>query len=195
MPQYTSKYPGLQLIARKEVIQRYPDGTSEMLKPPLVVEFGQYGASHPLMEGEGENAVPVRATGEGLPGSVYETFEFQGGFIDTDTMIPQKRDEGLWDEDDAQTVLRVLEEAVTNPNSPRYGFVQRYEMPATQAPWPTYDSMDAELIAEFALNAGLIVPAIFYEKATKARPEVMADLTAAAERQNELATLEAPAVA
>jgi len=185
--QYISKAPGLTMIIRDQTIdpRLSMPGRPYVTKDVLTVEFGRYG-------GALRPQTPTGQTDEfGNPKTIpmHHEFgnqviyaDFRGGLIDLEEMIEDKKIQGLWDEEDAELIRRTLEDACDNPRSLFFGEIQRHQLAPPTAPWPTYDSMDTDLIPAYAQEGGLIGEALFYEASVHKRPEVLEALQSKAEQ-------------
>lgn len=171
--QYTSKNPGLQIIVRDEIADYSVPGQKRVIKPVLVVEFGQYGDAWNPGERTPDGGVIAQRHEFG---NAIEFADFRGGFIDLEQMIEQKKLEKLWDDEDAEMVRSTLEFICDNPDSPYGNRVQRHIPQAPSPPWPTYDDMHESAIAEQAQILGLLPAAIIYERATHNREALVAQM-------------------
>jgi hypothetical protein len=181
--QYVSQNPGLQVIVRDEIADYSVPGQKRVIKPVLVVEFGQFGSAWNPGERTSDGGVIAQRHEFG---NAIEFADVRGGFIDLEQMIAQKKMEKLWDDEDAEAVRNTLEYICDHPESPYGNRVQRHVPQAPTAPWPTYDDMHESAIAEQAQLLGLLPAAIVYERATHNRETLVAQMEELAQAQEAL---------
>jgi hypothetical protein len=168
--QFTSRNPGYQLIVKQPVIDRSM-GYERVVRPMIVADFA-------------EQAVGVE-TYEGLEGGQPFTQVRGGGFFDTE----RAQKAHAWTDDERQLVEeRLLEICENGPRADEirmltadirpqgFGDIRVYETPKPVAPWPTYDEIHHERVAQMAADLGLAPQALVYEQRTKNRKTVVARL-------------------
>lgn len=116
----------------------------------------------------------------------WEEKEFTGRWLDADgvTLQPIIERIGMYDTDEAAKAegwTPEVKETVENWMLRKENFGIDYalvEKVPAKAPWVSYDRMHHNKIAAFAEEAGQLPEALEYERETKNRPSVIADLEA-----------------
>lgn len=153
MPQYGSVYKAFRVNIRPEVKEYHPTmGVVLKTTPEMVAEFAVHRP-----EVEVETDAGMERYGD-----------ISGHFYDLDVDAEAKG----WTDEEYQIALARLD-ALCNtwPEA-----IWRLEPVAPTAPWATYDSIDANRVAVFAGELGLVREALAYEKATQNRKAVVTAL-------------------
>jgi hypothetical protein len=167
---FIAKWAGYNMIVRDEERDYYPDGRSRLVKPALVVDFGQQALGVETYAGVDSDDSP---TFTGIRG---------GGYYDTE--VGQKRNN--WSDEERELVeQRLLELADNGPDAdqirmmPRElrpgGFedVKLYEEPRPVAPFQNYDSLSADKVVRISSELGCEERTLAYEQQTKNRKQVV----------------------
>ena len=155
-----------QIIDRDHTYHRYPDGTLEIVKQQKVADFMAPGVGGSFVPADvDEHGRPIaRMHEEGVPPIFHDV---AGGVFDLDTVAANKN----WDEEDKETVARVLLKLVENPAFNDFELAP--EPVAPGKPWPKYDDTHHFKIASMAEELGLVDEALAYERFTKNRDGVV----------------------
>lgn len=163
------KNPGMVAHVKDPVMQFFPDGRERLIRPALVADFSEQSLGPESYAGY-DDPLNGRDTYVAVRG---------GGYLDTEEA--QKRHG--WTDEERQTVDDHLTFLATTPPLGMEGDIKIYEKPVPVAPWPTYDSMHHNTVAETAKTLGLAAEALRYETQTKNRPAVTAKLQELVEDQ------------
>lgn len=151
--QFTSRYAAFQAFVRDPEKQYFPDGRDRTIRPELVANFAEDATDETYEGQEGEpNYVAMRG----------------GGFFDSELA---KERHGWTDEEHNAVVDHLLMLEKTT------GDVKRHEVAKPIPPWPTYDDMHAEFVADNAITMGLAQEALLYEQRTLNRDVVVENLS------------------
>jgi len=153
VPQYGSKFRAFRVNIRPKI--EIPHPTMPVILntiPEMVAEFGLH-----LPEVEVE-----------IEGSTERYGQIIGNFYDLDADAEEKG----WNDEEYQIAKARLDALCeTWPEA-----IWKLEPAVPEAPWATYDDMDAAKIAILAGELNLVGQALAYEKVTKARKTVVAAL-------------------
>jgi hypothetical protein len=156
---FSSRHGGYQGIVREAEEQFFSDGRSRIIRPMLVADFAEDATDETYQGQEGEpNYVAMRG----------------GGFFDSE--VAQARHN--WTDEEREAVeTRLLEIAKTS------GDVKLWEQAKPIPPWPTYDEMHPDHVADRAIEMGLAQQALMYEERTLNRDEVTGRLSEYVQQQ------------
>jgi hypothetical protein len=149
---FTSPFAAFQAFVRDPELQYFSDGRSRTIRPELVANFAEDATDETYQGQEGEpNYVAMRG----------------GGFFDSEVA---KTRHG-WTDEEHDAVVQYLLDLVPS------GDVKVHEPAKAVPPWPTYDEMHPEHIAERAMEMGLVNQSLLYEQRTLNRDEITGPLT------------------
>lgn len=155
VPQYKSKFKDFRVNIRPEVKKYHPEMPVVMdTIPAMVAEFGVHDGEYTYIDPE--------------TGLSSTHVNIRGHFYDLDVDAERK---GWTGEEKAIAQKRLDELCQTWPEA-----IQKIEAAAPVAPWATYDNINFSKIPALAIELGLVSEALVYEKATKARKSVIAEL-------------------
>lgn len=155
---FYSPHAAYQVICSKTLLKRHPV-TGDVIEtvPAIWAKFGKTGPEYSFLNPE---------TGETMTGA-----HIVGHYFDTELEAAQNG----WDDETREMVERkLLALAARQPEDIR--LEERDTVIAK--PWPTFDDLDADKVAETAILLGLAAEALAYEQANKDRPLVVDALNA-----------------
>ena len=159
---FLSNAANLQYFIRPAQFWTGPNGEREQSEPAIMAEFGDFSLSpNEFQDSEGIARADIR-----------------GGAFDLDEAASHFG----WDEDTRETIARKMLRALEDPSFRDFWL---YETPIPVPPWPTYEENDVEEIPTVAKAAGLVIPALNYERATLNREELVEKLQALADEDAE----------
>ncbi len=160
MPQYGSKFKAFVVNIRPEV--NVPHPTMPVILNTIPAMVAEFGVHRPEVEVETDAGMERYG-------------DISGHFYDLDADAAQKN----WTDEEYQIALARLDSLCeTWPEA-----IWKLEPAVPVAPWATYDQIDANRVAVFAGELGLVREALAYEKATQNRKAVVAALEKQVETQ------------
>jgi len=157
MALYKSAYAAFQVLVRSESpIFHQATGVEIGRITPLVADFGEHGGTF-----NSENP---------LTGQMEEHAVIHGHFFDSEAAQQQLG----WSDEERESVEAAIERI--GRQQPFLVAKVEFEVVPAEKPWPTYDDMNAEQVAQFAESLGLVREALLYESENKQRKTLIAQL-------------------